>query len=86
MPRHAWRESSDEFRERNFAFTCEIKEIGTSRRSVRHFDMTKDGFTFLVMGFTGSTAARHGAGGMAIGPVSVTPHLDQLIKLFTKAL
>lgn len=31
---------SDEFRLLNFKETCEIKEIGTSRRSVRHFDMT----------------------------------------------
>ncbi|MFD2676007.1 Rha family transcriptional regulator [Camelimonas lactis] len=31
---------SDDFRSHNFVETCEIKEIGTSRRSVRHFDMT----------------------------------------------
>jgi len=49
---------SDEFRLLNFKETCEIKEIGTSRRKLRSIDMTKDGFTFLVMGFTGSTAAR----------------------------
>lgn len=77
---------SDDFRSHNFVETCEIKEIDTSRRQARSFDMTKDGFTFLVMGFTGSTAARCGAGSMTIGRVSVAPHLDQLIKLFTKAL
>jgi len=60
--------------------------IDPTGRKLRSFDMTKDGFTFLVMGFTGSTAARCGAGSMTIGRVSVAPHLDQLIKLFTKAL
>lgn len=49
---------SDEFRLLNFKETCEIKDIGTSRRKLPSIDMTKDGFTFLVMGFTGSTAAR----------------------------
>lgn len=49
---------SDEFRLLNFKQTCEIKDIGTSRRSVRSYDMTRDGFVFLVMGFTGSSAAR----------------------------
>lgn len=42
---------SDEFRLLNFKETCEIKEIGTSSRQIRSFDMTKDGFTFLVMEF-----------------------------------
>lgn len=47
---------SPEFRSLNFEETFEVKEIGTSRRSVRSFNMTRDGFVFLVSGFTGKTA------------------------------
>ncbi|CAN7264852.1 Rha family transcriptional regulator [Agrobacterium tumefaciens] len=46
------------FRERNFALTEETGVFGTAVRTTRSFDMTKDGFTFLAMGFTGTKAAR----------------------------
>lgn len=46
---------SPEFTERNFALSAYKDATG---RSLRSYDMTRDGFVFLVMGFTGSTAAR----------------------------
>lgn len=46
---------SDELNGRNFALVEYLDAKGETRRA---YDMTKDGFTFLVMGFTGSTAAR----------------------------
>jgi len=49
---------SEEFRGRNFALTLEIKEIGIASREIRSFNMTRDGFTFLVMGFTGKEAGQ----------------------------
>lgn len=49
---------SPEFRERNFAFTLENKQIGNTKRNTGFYQMTKDGFIFLVMGFTGKEAAR----------------------------
>lgn len=51
-------ECSTEFRERNFAFTLENKQIGNTKRDTGFYQMTKDGFMFLVMGFTGKEAAR----------------------------
>jgi Rha family phage regulatory protein len=47
---------SDEFRVRNFAHSSYLNEQGKSHPM---FEMTKDGFIFLVMGFTGAEAARH---------------------------
>jgi len=49
---------SEEFRGRNFALTLEIKEIGIASREIRSFNMTRDGFTFLVMGFRGKEAGQ----------------------------
>ncbi|WP_434107663.1 Rha family transcriptional regulator [Paraburkholderia caffeinilytica] len=49
------RECSAEFSQRNFAPTEYIDIQGKLRRMVQ---MTKDGFMFLVLGFTGSEAAR----------------------------
>lgn len=46
---------SEEFNLLNFK---EIEYLDSRGRLQRSFDMTKDGFTFLVMGFTGSTAGR----------------------------
>ncbi len=46
---------SAEFNQRNFASVENLDAKGESRRIVR---MTKDGFMFLVMGFTGKEAAR----------------------------
>ena len=44
---------SEEFRLRNFA-PFKINDL--SGESISHVEMTRDGFTFLAMGFTGSTA------------------------------
>jgi Rha family phage regulatory protein len=48
---------SSEFRGSNFGLTNESRITGRSIRDLRSFNMTKDGFTFLVMGFTGKKAA-----------------------------
>lgn len=45
---------SKRFAERNFAFSTYEDSSG---RSLRMCDMTKDGFSFLAMGFTGAKAA-----------------------------
>lgn len=47
---------SKEFRERNFAFTVENKRIGSVKRDIGFYRMTRDGWMFLVMGFTGEKA------------------------------
>jgi Rha family phage regulatory protein len=47
-------ECSEEFNRLNFQVVEELDEKGQARRVVR---MTKDGFTFLVMGFRGAKAA-----------------------------
>lgn len=46
--------STEEFAERNFAFSY-YKPIGATRHYPM-YEMTKDGFSFLVMGFTGAKA------------------------------
>ncbi|MBP8937831.1 MAG: Rha family transcriptional regulator [Agrobacterium sp.] len=46
---------STQFTERNFAFSGYLDSTG---RTLRSIDMSKDGFTFLAMGFTGTKAAR----------------------------
>jgi Rha family phage regulatory protein len=51
-------ECSADFRARNFAGTAETRAAGAVRREVPFYEMTKDGFMFLVMGFTGVKAAR----------------------------
>lgn len=48
-------ECSKEFNERNFALVDYIDGKGESRRKVV---MSQDGFSFLVMGYTGKEAAR----------------------------
>jgi len=48
-------ECSDEFRESNFApATYKSKQ----NRNINCFEMTRDGFSFLCMGFTGKNAAQ----------------------------
>lgn len=47
---------SDSFRERNFSFTLENKQIGNTRRDSGFYRITERGFMFLVMGFTGAKA------------------------------
>lgn len=49
---------SPEFALANFSANVENQVVGTSRRDMRYYEMTKDGFMFLVMGFTGKTAAQ----------------------------
>lgn len=59
-------ECSDKFRQCNFALVMEsmtyTDKNGLSKskqtKRVGHVEMTKDGFTFLVMGFTGKQAAK----------------------------
>jgi Rha family phage regulatory protein len=46
---------SDDFRRRNFA-PFKINDL--TGESLSHISMTRDGFTFLAMGFTGATAGR----------------------------
>lgn len=48
---------SRDFSQRNFAL-WETPHPTVAGRTVRHFDLTKDGFVFLAMGFTGPKAAR----------------------------
>ncbi|MBM7455189.1 Rha family phage regulatory protein [Oceanisphaera litoralis] len=48
---------SDEFNQRNFAQCLKINELANGK-SEPYFEMTKNGFIFLVMGFTGKKAAR----------------------------
>ena len=48
---------SREFAERNFAFSYEINTLANGKRD-KVCRMTKDGFMFLAMGFTGREAAR----------------------------
>lgn len=47
---------TQKFRERNFAFTLENKQIGNTKRNTGFYQMTKDGWMFLVMGFGGEKA------------------------------
>lgn len=52
-------ECSEDFRERNFAFIQKISDLGQGRtRKDPMYYITRDGFVFLVMGFTGKTAAK----------------------------
>lgn len=48
---------SPDFTERNFA-PCSVAHPTVPGRFDRSFDLTRDGFAFLVMGFTGAKAAR----------------------------
>ena len=48
-------ESSEEFRQRNFALSSYISE---QNKELPKYLITQDGFSFLVMGYTGKEAAR----------------------------
>lgn len=50
-------ECSDDFRLRNFVECSRINEMANGKREP-YFEMTRDGFTFAAMGFTGKEAAR----------------------------
>ena len=48
---------SDEFRERNFALLVEMRELTQGGASkAQYYEITKDGFSFLVMGYSGKKA------------------------------
>lgn len=48
---------SNEFRERNFALMVEMKQLPQGgAHKAEYYTMTKDGFSFLVMGYTGEKA------------------------------
>lgn len=49
---------SSDFTRRNFAFREEIQRHSTGASKATFAQMTKDGFAFLVMGFTGGKAAQ----------------------------
>ncbi len=49
---------SEEFRERNFALSKIVYQNGNIKKQLPMYYITRDGFMFLVMGFTGKTAAR----------------------------
>ena len=50
---------SDDFRGRNFAPTLRITQLpNNATRKDPYYLITRDGFVFLVMGFTGKTAAK----------------------------
>lgn len=49
---------SDLFREGNFSLSCYERKNGNITRSYPMYYLTRDGFTFLAMGFTGKVAAR----------------------------
>lgn len=51
-------ECSDLFRARNFALSYYERKNGNITRSYPMYYLTRDGFTFLAMGFTGKVAAR----------------------------
>ena len=52
-------ECSDDFRERNFALSQYISELPTGgTKELPEYMITRDGFSFLVMGFTGKKAAQ----------------------------
>lgn len=49
---------SIEFTSANFSAHKEIIQAGAVKRPSKYYQMTKDGFIFLVMGFTGTKAAQ----------------------------
>lgn len=49
---------SEEFRERNFALSKIAYQNGNIKKQLPMYYITRDGFMFLVMGFTGKTAAK----------------------------
>lgn len=48
---------SPEFTSSNFSLHVERQVVGVAEREIRYYELTKDGFMFLVMGFTGKKAA-----------------------------
>ena len=52
------KEAPEDWCERNFAFISNITELGHAERNDPAYMMTRDGFTFLAMGFTGKRAIK----------------------------
>lgn len=50
-------ECSEEFAKRNFELCFKISDLQNGKKQP-YYSMTKDGFVFLVMGFTGKVAAK----------------------------
>ena len=48
---------SESFRQLNFEPMQILTKVGVASRMMPSYQMTRDGFTMLAMGFTGSTAA-----------------------------
>lgn len=50
---------SQDFKERNFALMVEMRELPQGgAQKAEYYEMTKDGFSFLVMGYTGDKAGQ----------------------------
>ena len=49
---------SPEFASANFSAHVQTIQAGAVQRESKYYEMTKDGFMFLVMGFTGAAAAK----------------------------
>lgn len=49
---------STEFTSANFSAYVQTIQAGAVQRESKYYEMTKDGFMFLVMGFTGAAAAK----------------------------
>jgi Rha family phage regulatory protein len=50
---------SEDFNKRNFALKLKTTDLGLGReRQDEYYEITKDGFSFLVMGYTGEKAAK----------------------------
>lgn len=49
---------SPEFASANFSAHMQTIQAGAVQRESKYYEMTKDGFIFLVMGFTGAAAAK----------------------------
>lgn len=45
-----------EFFKSNFGLTVEINKLGNVNRKTKHYQITRDGFSLLAMGFTGEDA------------------------------
>ncbi|WP_310741702.1 Rha family transcriptional regulator [Shewanella sp. SG44-6] len=50
-------DAPSEFTSTHFCVNVQNQQVGTSQRDLKCYHLTKDGFMFLVMGFTGAKAA-----------------------------
>ncbi|WP_434927157.1 Rha family transcriptional regulator [Shewanella sp. HL-SH2] len=50
-------DAPSEFTSAHFRANVQNQQVGTSQRDLKCYHLTKDGFMFLVMGFTGAKAA-----------------------------